>query len=72
MARTGDKYRLAAFNAGQDATSHESVWEATYRAQVTPWLVVQPNIQHVINPGTDALIKSATVVGVRFEMAMEK
>lgn len=72
MARTGDKYRLAAFNAGQDATSHESVWEATYRAQVTPWLVVQPNIQHVINPGSDALIKSATVVGVRFEMAMEK
>ena len=72
MARTGDKYRLAAFSAGQEATRHESVWEATYRAQATPWLIVQPNIQYVINPGTDAQIKNATVLGVRFEMAMEK
>jgi len=72
MARTGDKYRLAAFNAGQEATRHESVWEVTYRAPVTPWLIVQPNIQYVINPGADAQIKNATVLGVRFEMAMEK
>jgi porin len=72
IARTGDKYRLAAINAGQEATRHESVWEATYRAQVTPWLVVQPNIQYVSNPGTDVQIKNATVLGVRFELAMEK
>lgn len=71
-ARTGDKYRLAALDAGQEATRHESVWEATYRAQMTPWLAVQPNIQYVINPGTDAQIKNATVLGVRFELAMEK
>jgi porin len=71
-ARTGDKYRLAALNAGQEATHHESVWEATYRAQMTPWLAVQPNIQYVINPGTDARIKNATVLGVRLELAMEK
>jgi len=72
IARTGDKYRMAAINAGQEATRHESVWEATYRAQVTPWLVVQPNIQYVSNPGTDVQIKNATVLGVRFELAMEK
>jgi porin len=71
-ARTGDKYRLSALNAGQEATRHESVWEATYRAQMTPWLAVQPNIQYVINPGTDAQIRNATVLGVRFELAMEK
>lgn len=69
-ARTGDKYRLAAFNAGQAATRHESVWELTYRAQATPWLAVQPNIQYVINPGTDAHTKNATVLGLRFELAM--
>lgn len=72
MARTGDKYRLAAFNAGQEATRHESVWEATYRAPMTPWLIVQPNIQYVINPGADAQIRNATVLGVRFELAMEE
>ena len=71
-ARTGDKYRQAALNAGQQATRDESVWEATYRAQMAPWLVVQPNIQYVVNPGTDEAIKNATVLGIRFEMAMEK
>jgi len=71
-ARTGDKYRQAALDAGQEPTRHESVWEATYRAQMTPWLIVQPNIQHVIHPGTEAQIKDATVLGVRFELAMEK
>jgi porin len=71
-ALTGDKYRLAALNTGQEATRHESVWEATYRAQATPWLVVQPNVQYVINPGTDAQIKNATVLGVRFEMSWEQ
>ena len=71
-ARTGDKHRLAAFIAGAEATSHESVWEATYRAYMAPWLSVQPNIQYVINPGADAQIKNATVLGVRFEMSVEK
>lgn len=71
-ACTGDKYRLAASNAGAEATSHESVWEATYRAHMAPWLSIQPNIQYVINPGADAQIKNSTVLGVRFEMSMEK
>ncbi|MCD6707371.1 MAG: carbohydrate porin [Thiobacillus sp.] len=71
-ARTGDKHRLAASIAGAEATSHESVWEATYRARMAPWLSVQPNIQYVINPGADARIKNATVLGVRFEMSGEK
>lgn len=71
-ARTGDKYRQAALDAGQEPTHHESVWEATYRAQMTPWLIVQPNIQYVIHPGTDAQIKNATVLGVRFETSWER
>lgn len=72
IARTGDKHRLAASIAGAEATSHESVWEATYRAHVAPWLSVQPNIQYVINPGADAQIKNAMVLGIRFEMSGEK
>lgn len=72
VAQTGDKYRMAAFNVGQDATRQESVYEATYRAPLTSWLTVQPNIQYVVNPGTDALIKNATVLGLRFEISAEK
>jgi len=72
IAQTGEKYRLAAADSGQEATSSESVWEATYRTPLSSWLIVQPDIQYVINPGTDAQIKNATVLGVRFELAMDK
>jgi porin len=30
---------------------YESVIELTYKAQVTPWLVLQPDFQYVIHPG---------------------
>lgn len=46
------------------------VGEATYRAALTPWLSIQPNFQYMINPGADAQIKNATVLGVRFELTM--
>lgn len=71
-AWTGSKYRLAAFNNGQEATRHESIWELTYRRQVTSWLAVQPDIQYVIHPGTDAQVKHATVLGLRVVMSTEE
>lgn len=33
------------------ATTTEALVELTYRAQVTRWLVLQPDPQCVINPG---------------------
>lgn len=39
-AHARGKHRLAASIAGAEAASHESVWEATCRAQITPWLIV--------------------------------
>lgn len=51
----------------------ETLFEATYQAQATPWLVVQPDLQYVINPGggiTDPndpthKLKNELVVGAR-------
>lgn len=51
----------------------ETLFEATYQAQATPWLVVQPDIQYVINPGggitdpddTTHKLKNELVVGAR-------
>jgi porin len=50
----------------------EPIIEATYRARLTPWLKVQPDLQYVINPGAGiptaqsaAPLKNALVVGVR-------
>jgi len=50
----------------------EPIIEATYRARLTPWLKVQPDLQYVINPGAGvptaqnpAPLRNALVVGVR-------
>lgn len=67
-AHTGSKYRAIEPNAER----HESVFEATWRAPVNDWLAVQPNVQYIIHPGADATLKNATIVGVRFEMSLEK
>lgn len=71
-ARTGDKYRRAASIAGMQAASHETIWEATYRVHKASWLTVQPDVQYVINPGADMRLKNATVLGVRFEISVQK
>ena len=50
----------------------EPIIEATYRARLTPWLKIQPDLQYVINPGagiptaqSPAPLKNALVIGVR-------
>lgn len=72
IAETSDTYRLAVSNSGGQAMRHESVLEATYRAPVTSWFILQPNIQYVIHPGADAQVKNATVLGIRFEFLLGK
>lgn len=60
----GDRFRNA---NGGDST--ETDWELTYRAQVKPWLAVQPNVQYIVNPGMDTTLKNAVVLGLRTEIA---
>jgi porin len=60
---------------GQPFHSNETVFEATYLFEVTPWWTLQADIQHVINPGAgmpnpfDNLsrtpLKNATQLGLR-------
>jgi porin len=53
--------------------SSETVIEATYQAQITPWLQLQPDFQYVINPGGGILnpnqptkrIADAAIFGLR-------
>lgn len=58
------KYQLA--NA---AESSETVVELTYRAQLQPWLALQPTVQRIFNPNMDAALSDAWVAGVRLEVA---
>jgi porin len=41
------------------------VIEATYAAQITPWLVVEPDIQLILNPGGVTKSSDALVLGAR-------
>ena len=49
--------------------SSETVVELTYRAQLQPWLSVQPLVQRIFNPNMDAALRDAWVVGMRLEVA---
>ena len=47
----------------------ETAIEATYMAQVLPWLEVQPDLQYVVHPGTNSNLDNALVAGVRMEIS---
>ncbi|MDD5385431.1 MAG: carbohydrate porin [Gallionella sp.] len=49
--------------------SRETDVEATYRAQIKPWLALQPALQYILNPNMDPIQKNAWVVGMRLEVA---
>jgi len=56
------KYRLL-----NGSESSETVVELTYRAQLQPWLAIQPSLQYIANPNMDPALKDAWVVGFRIE-----
>ena len=44
---------------------YEIVIEATYQAQITPWLVLQPDLQYIIHPGGTRDFGNALILGGR-------
>lgn len=62
-ALTSSRYRLA-----NTSTKAEVALELTYRAQLTHWLTVQPNIQYVIGPNASPVLGNALAVGLRTEL----
>ncbi len=61
-------YQQALRIAGEQFAPGELVVEFTYRAQITSWLVLQPDVQYVLHPGTNPEIKNATIVGSRINI----
>lgn len=59
----------AKYQALNGSDSAETVVELTYRAQIHPWLAVQPSLQYIRNPNMDPALKDAWVAGARFEIA---
>ena len=50
---------------GATAADCEIVFEATHQCVLTPWLVVQPDLQWIIQPGANAAVPNALVIGGR-------
>ena len=44
---------------------YESVTELYYNARVTGWMTLSPSVQYVTNPGGDASVSDAVVLGLR-------
>lgn len=47
----------------------ETVYEMFYAIQITPWMVITPDIQYVDNPGANDTISHAIVGGVRVRVS---
>ena len=62
-SRAGNLYRNL---NGSDR--YETNLELTYRAQIKPWLTLQPDVQYIINPNMDLNLKDVWVLGVRTEL----
>lgn len=64
----GTPFRRAQIAAGSSVERYETAVELTYRLQALSWLALQPDVQYIINPGTDPSLDNAWVVGLRFEL----
>jgi porin len=57
------------FQVLHNTESRETDFELTYRAQIKPWLALQPDLQLIMDPGMSASIGDAWVLGLRTEVA---
>ncbi len=67
MAATHASSKHRQLNA---SSSSETVVEITYRAQLQPWLAVQPVVQRIFSPGMNAALRNAWVAGMRLEVVI--
>jgi porin len=63
----GPARRSSAFD-GAPLRARELIIEATYRAPVTPWLTLQPDLQIIVSPGGRHARADALVLGLRGEV----
>ena len=52
-------------HTGNPLPDYEATLEATYEANLTPWLQVQPDLQFIIHPGGTQRNDDALILGVR-------
>ncbi|MBS3943990.1 MAG: carbohydrate porin [Melioribacter sp.] len=68
FSHNSKKYRNVAEIKGEFIKEYEINFEATYKFQLTPWLMLQPDLQYIINPSYCTNSNSAFVIGSRIEI----
>jgi porin len=75
FGRDGGRLGLGVEGAHNSRKYRESVgtvdsstraYELTYSDNLTPWLLIQPDVQYIMDPDTNPALKNALVVGTRF------
>ena len=69
-AANGDAYMESERLAGRAVSRAETVVELTYLMQVSRWLVFQPSLQYIDNPGTDPARPNAAALLLRVEASL--
>jgi len=69
-ARNGHPFKLSMLNTGTSVEAYEVALELTYRVALFPWLVAQPDVQYIINPGTERALSNALLISSRFEITL--
>jgi len=64
-AQLGNTAQDTLISEGSVGVGAEMVLELTYQAQITKWLVIQPDLQYIINPGGTQDLNNALVIGGR-------
>lgn len=73
VGMNGSDYRDAQRDLEGLATNKaETTIEFTYRAPINGWLTLQPDIQYVMNPGTDPELDDSLVIALRFELGFSR
>lgn len=68
VVRAGEPFQQAQLAEGSTPYAYETSFELTYRAVLSDWLTVQPNIQYIVHPGFDRALKNDFLFGLHFEM----
>lgn len=69
VIRNSTRFSLEQAVVGSPVDRREAAIELTYRIQATPWLALQPDVQYIVNPGTNPTLRDALAVGLRLELS---
>lgn len=68
-ANASSAARGASLATGELHDGYEAALELTYRAAVTEWLTIQPDVQYILNPGMEPSLQNSLAFGLRFELS---